>query len=416
MPFFLSRQPVFTAEQHVWGYELLLRADPDEACQTEPDRDTAALELTGDLLAAWRQIVDANKTTCIAFSGKTLLDRTPYALPPQQTMILVDPDQLQHQEIVDALQEFRREGFQIGLDVREPDSLASVPLDVVDSVFLHMVETSSKEELEKAVSLAAEAGKKCGAKGVDTREMFATVKDLGVKFFQGFFFQKPENITGRKLTTQEITKLRLLNAIEQDDPDFAKLAEDIQADVSISYRLLNYLNSPFFGFSKKITSIHQAIVLMGWRNLRHWLRVVILTDVAPSSKTVELCYIAVLRAKFLELAAKSMENSREDPDVLFLMGLFSLLNAMLDTPMEQVVEHLPLEEGVKAALCGAKNNYSKWLDMAVCFEKGAWPVLNDLIEQLGLSSLDVSAAYYEGMVWSNGYFVHSSEPCACDHE
>jgi len=230
---------------------------------------------------------------------------------------------------------------------------------------------------------------------------------LGFSWFQGFFFQKPEIMPGRKLPSSQITRLKLFQLLEQDDVEIDKLAEVIQADVSISYRLLTLLNSAAFGLPVKIRSIQRAIVMLGMKQLRNWLRVVIFTDMAPKGKTRELSTSSVVRGKFLDNTAKAHGRSAEMGSSLFLLGLFSLLDALLDIPMDQIAENLPLDDDIKAALCGRGGDYADWLNLAKCFENADWTSLDGIIAKHALDPARIAKSYFGALDWANTFFMHN---------
>ena len=201
---------------------------------------------------------------------------------------------------------------------------------------------SSDLKDEADLSFIAAKGKKFDsarmiAKRVESADDLSRAKDAGFALFHGFFFKRPQTETGRKISSSEITRIKLFEIIEKEEPDFDALAQAVEADVAISYRLLNFLNSANFSFATTVTSIRQAIVLAGWKPIRNWLRLIILTDMTPSEKTQELSYLSAHRAKLFETAALG-GGYEDESDKLFMLGLFSLLDAMLDVDMQRSEE------------------------------------------------------------------------------
>jgi EAL and modified HD-GYP domain-containing signal transduction protein len=187
--------------------------------------------------------------------------------------------------------------------------------------------------------------------------------------------------------------------------DFSELAATIQADVSVSYRLLQLINSAAFGY-KDIDSIERAVVLLGWEKLKNWVYLVVLTDIQPKGKSSELPYLSTIRAKFLESAAQAHKVTDPKPQSLFLLGLFSLLDAMLDQPMSEVLEQLPLDAAISEALSGEDNELAPWLELARCFETGDWARLDRLVDSLGLDATATAGAYFEAIGWTKHFFQY----------
>lgn len=271
-----------------------------------------------------------------------------------------------------------------------------------------LIDVLGKTEAELAPLVAA-AKDQVGilvAKRVEDHPTFDLARRLGFDLFQGFFFQKPETITCRKLSSIQVSRLKILKLIEEPEPDLMEIGEVIQADVSLSYRLLGFLNSAFFGFVQKVDSIKQALVLLGWKQLRNWLRLIILTDLTPPEKTSEIPLHSVQRARFLESVAGRHRGTGADPGRLFLLGLFSLLDALLDAPMHDIVDELPLTPELKAALCGEPNAQADWLALAASFERADWGRIEELIARLRLDPVEVACAYAEALEWAESLFRH----------
>ena len=215
----------------------------------------------------------------------------------------------------------------------------------------------------------------------------------------------------RKLTSHQMSRFQLLRLIESEDPDVDALAEAISADVSVSFRLLSYLNSAAFGLPQKIQSIKQAIMILGSIKIRNWLRAVLLADMAQGGDMPrELAELSLQRARLLELVTTRYDFWDFNPGTLFLLGLFSLLDAILGLPMRQVAEHLPLDEKLKSALRhDAQNEYQPLLDLAECIEDADWPRLADLTRKLGLELDAVKVCASEAMAYSSGFFATQTD-------
>jgi EAL and modified HD-GYP domain-containing signal transduction protein len=239
------------------------------------------------------------------------------------------------------------------------------------------------------------------ANQVHDQTEFDVSRKAGFSFFQGSFFKQPENMPVKKVLPGTISKFKLMQAIEQQDPDFSKLAAIIQADVAVSYRLLSYLNSASFGFRQKIDSIRDAVTLLGWQNLKNWLRVVLLAEVSENPHASELIFLSAQRGKFLEQIGLDHDFWGFEPDSLFLLGMFSLLDALLNRPMKEIVKHLPLADSLKGGLCMETNNeYVPFLQLAQYFEEADFDKSDALTRKLGLDSIKVKPAYGGAVDWA----------------
>ena len=402
-PTFLARQPIFDAKQRVWGHELLFRDSRDATRAEFQDMDKATMDVAASLFASPALLFDQDKKTCINFGHKSLLEQVPYALPYGQTVIEVAETDLGPGDLGHVIRDLKHAGYLIAVDDYENRAASRDQIGLADLIIIDVL-GRDRDSSEALIQAAHAHDVLLLAKKLESQQDFQLAHELGFHLFQGFFFREPELVTGRKLTSHEISRFRLFKEIEKEDPDIDHLVETIQADVSISYRLLAYLNTPFFGFSQKIASIKQAVMLLGWKQLRNWLRVVILTDLTPRARTTALYSLALQRAKFFEIIASVHAHRAVNADNLFLLGLFSLLEPMLNIRMEEIVGHLPLQEELKKALCQEKTSYTPWLDLVRALETGSWEDMDPLVAQLQLNAWAIANAYGEATIWAKSFF------------
>ncbi|TIH13257.1 HDOD domain-containing protein [Marinifilum sp. JC120] len=399
---FFARQPILMPDQSVWGYELLFRNSGEATTAVISDSYKATLRVAANLCASPGENLPDNVKLVVNFSHKAIMDKVPYSLPAGKTVVQIPETTPPTPNLIKALKELSKDGFYIAIDDFEARPQGEFLIAYADAIIVDFLSTDEKK-LERICDMCREYDTKLIAKRVENTDQFNMAQKLGFNFFQGFYFKRPENIKGRKLRSGEIVKLKLLKLIEDPSPDFEALAEALQNDVSISFRLLTLLNSPTFGFTQKITSIKQALVLAGWKMLKNWLRVILLTDLTPKEKSRELPQLATQRAKFLQLLAQNSKKGLP-ADSMFLLGLFSLLGAMFDLPMKELTSYLPLEEEITQALCGDENLYSRYLDITTFFESGDWENLDFLLDEMELDPVMVSKSYYDSTRWANGFF------------
>jgi len=394
---FFARQPIFDAQNELWGYGLFFREglESTAACFADQDRATrqvlaAALEFLGGEAAR----------LCVQFTARAIQEELPLALPANRVVVDVSESVCADPEVLARLGRLKGEGYHLSVsdfsaqrECRELYALADL---------LWMDGLGAPERLLQLSGAAREFPALPAIKRVEDPARLALARELGFRLFQGYHFQQPQTVGVRKLSSNQLSRLKILQVLEQADPDIPALTETIRADVALSYRLLGFLNSAYFGFPDKVESVKQGLTLLGWNHLRTWLRLVVLTDLTPPEKTSELPRHATLRGRFLEAAARTRPG--QSPETLFLMGQFSLLPAMLDVPMEQIVGQLPLAEGVRQALLGADNVFGQWLALARGFERGDWAVVDAALEGLGLDPVAVATAYAQAVEWTDDLF------------
>jgi EAL and modified HD-GYP domain-containing signal transduction protein len=396
----IARQPVFDEKRRLWGYALLCVGGGHTSFAGLPEDDGVAVSVAGSAYIGLQQVIDRNKKVIVNFNEKTILDNLPYAWPAYLTVVQVAEKTFLRPSVPDVLGQLSSDGYLIAVSNFSGDAVFD-PLYRMADVIGMDVRNRPKEALAPDVATARAYDATLLAMQIQEPSGFDICRELGFKLFHGPFFKLPDTITVRKLASNEAARLKLLNVIEQEEVDFEQLAETIQADPAISFRLLSYLNSAAFGLRRKIKSIHQAITLLGWRKMKNWLRVVLLTDISQGREASELVVLAAQRGKFIEQVATEHAFWGFDPETLHLLGIFSLLDAMLGIPMTEIVTYLPLDDKLKAALCKEPNNeYLPLLELAQSFEEGRWNDSEKMIRQLNLQPDKVRAAFLTAVDWS----------------
>lgn len=403
----LARNPILTSAKSVWGYEIQTSAEHVESAPATGRGSAGVAVIAGDYVGL-RSILARNKKMLLAYSREQIADMIPRALPPQASAVLVGVADQCTGELLPALERLVAEKHTIALEWEHsvtPES-ALLPLATVCVV-------DSAQITPETVSVFARLQKLIIVRNVATREGFDTLRSLGFTLFQGRYFKSAEIITGKKISTHHNSRLRILSLIEGEAPDLVQLAQTIHADVSLGYRLLTYLNSPAFGFVRKIDSIRQAMVLFGWNNLRNWLRAVVLADMTQGEQETELLYVSLVRGKFLELIVTRFDYWNFSPDEMFLLGTFSLLDTILGLPMAEVLSYLPLTESQKNALTGnSACEYSPLLQLMHAVEEGPAANLDAVLRNLSLDHDTTLELARDARVWVASMLEGSSPDAA----
>lgn len=395
---YVGRQPVFDIRQNVWGYELLYRSGRDAAQADVADYDKATLDVVA---STFIKNGDEHKRLLINFSENSLLQGLPYAMPPDTTVVQFRYSG--HPDLPAVLRKLKSDGYTIAFDDFSPEPGTEELIPLTNMLIIDALDRD-EDELKAVLDAVPSYTGLLVAKRLETEEKYNIAKSLGFHLFQGFYFQRPVTVSSRKLSIGEQSRFRLLSVVEKAVTDFDELVQAVQTDAGISYRLLVYLNSPSFGFSRKISSIKQAIVLLGWKQVKHWLRLIILTDLMPNMRNTELPQLASLRARFLQLLALRYPHSGKDPELFFLLGLFSLLDVMLAMTFEDLVKQLPIDEAVTSCLVEGGGDLAPWLKIAKSFERAEWSAIDEQVEALGLDPVGVADAYYDAMLWTREFF------------
>ena len=405
---FVARQPVLDASLNTWGYFHYYRRCQDHTYSEFSDPLQATLSVIQCLPACMDTCAMPHKAL-IHLPRPALLSGVPMALGPGCVLPVLAHDDPAETEYLDALHRLRANGYDLALDLSGPFDPANPLLDLAQVAIL---DTRNPVGGAKGLEATAKALRGRGltllAKRVENHETERLARSLGFTLFAGHFFREPKTLTHRKISAAETTRLSILDLLSRSDPPMDQLVSVIESDASVSYRVLAMLNSAHFGLMKKVSSVRQAILLAGWTQLCAWLRVMVMADITPSTKARELLHLAAQRGKFFELLAMASDR-RDEAESLFLLGLFSLLPAMLDMPMESILAKLALDDSLRAGLCGQAGPYAPWLLMAQAIEDTRWDDMARHAVELSLPTGSVADAYNESFQWADKLL--SALPC-----
>ncbi len=396
-PIFVARQPIFDRVQSIWGYELLFRSQAAQRVAEVQSQDTATARVIADGVSLAR--VDKGLRVLVNFPRDLLLEGAPRALPKECCVVEVLEHVLPEPPVLAVLQELREAGYMLALDDYAGQPELEPFLDLVHLVKVEFQGLTPTNALRITSALQARPVELLAEKIEDERG-YQLAWVLGYRFFQGYWFRKPETLSGRKISVGAMAKFRLLRELSKTDYEVATLGKIIATDSSLSYRLLKYVNSVSFSLRAKITSLKQAVAFLGSQTLKQWLMAVVIADVAPSPRAQELAYYCVLRGRFLELCAHSSRKTPRDPDTMFLVGLFSQLDLLLGQEMSELLAEMPLDDGVKEALQGGENEIRQWLSLCEAAEQGEWDLMERLVAQLGLDGPRTARLHARSTAWA----------------
>ena len=400
---FFTKQPILDAKRSIWGYELLGGEQKEGIYEIFPQRESAASMFSSAYLGL-QEAMQRGKKIMVGFDDAGIMSGIPHALPPSYGVVRVLPGESRASGFDAALLELRGQGYQIVLEIMPGMPLSAAFCSGADILAFDL---SPGKADQAALSRMQTCHAVMMARGVKSVEQFQAARDMGFTLFQGPFFKEPEYVRDRKLASNVVSRLNLLRLMEAEDPDVKALGEAIRTDVSISFRLLSYLNSPWFGLRQNIQSIDQAIRMLGWVKLKSWLHAVLIVDMAGKDEVPqELAALSLQRAKFFELLTTHCDYWGFNTGTMFLMGLFSLMDAILGMPMTSLVDLLPLDVKLKSALTGDPNNeYRPLFRLLECLEDADWPALEVQTQKLFIDIGQVKDTFAHARDWGTGFFA-----------
>lgn len=370
MDVYVARQPVFTTKKGIFGYELLFRLGLENAFP-DIDGDIATSNVLSNTFFSFglKEIL-SGKPGLVNFTRDLILQKAPLLFPREHIIIEVLENIEPETDVINALKLFRKKGFNIALDdfvyhekfkpmmdlcaIIKFDLIAT-PLDTLESII---------EDVRNNYEITLLAEK------VETYQEFEQAKEMGFRLFQGYFFSKPEVLSKKDLSANDMIKLQLINETARSEIDLSRIADLIKKDVSTSFKLLKFINSAYFKRSVPISTIKDAVTFLGEDELKRFINVVVIAGLGEG-KPNELIRSSVIRASMCEQCGALLKSDFSTEE-LFTLGLFSIMDAMLDMRMTDILAGIQLSDKIKNALLGKDKGFNKILNAVTCVEKGDW--------------------------------------------
>ena len=366
---FVARQPIFDRTQHVQAYELLFRSGlKDRSAEVEDGNEATARVLVESFLTIGLSRLTGGKRAFINFTRESLLSEAPLLFPKEEVVVEVLEDVNPDRDLVEACRELKTQGYTLALDDFVFDESYWDLIQLADIIKVDFLATDQ----EKRRELKSQVGNGINwlAEKVETQEEFKEAVDQGYSYFQGYFFSRPQVMAGKRVAAFKVTYLKALQAVRRSQMDFQEVEQIIRTDLSLSYKLLRYINTAAFALVKPIESIGHAISLLGQQRLKKLISLIVMSGLAED-RPEELLIQSLVRASVFETLAPQVQMKDRGFD-LFLMGMFSMIDAALGVPLEDALTQLPLPEDVKAALLGEPNRFRDLLEIVGAYEKGDW--------------------------------------------
>lgn len=364
---FLARQPVFNIHNEVCGYELLFRSNAGSSANVTDGNQATTSVFLNSFLEIGLDRITGGKTAFINLSQKYIVGDIDIPIPSDNVVLEILEDIRVDSALVNGVKTLSQRGYKIALDdfVLTDTNAKLVPYaSIVKVDILAMDEKQLIEQVGKLSRFPV----KLLAEKVETHAQHQLCRELGFDYFQGYFFAQPAIVSSRQLPANRLAMLELMSKIQSPECDLAQLETIIRQDLGLSLKLLKLINSSFYGLSRKVESIQHAVKLLGLDTLRKWLTVMSLA--LATDKSPELITLALLRAKMCEQLAGLYDCNRESA---FTVGLFSMLDAIADQPLDELLPRLPLSDNISSALLYRTGNLGRLLGDVDCYEKGIPP-------------------------------------------
>ncbi|MBU3111514.1 EAL and HDOD domain-containing protein [Clostridium lacusfryxellense] len=399
MDVFLARQPILNKYNKLFGYELLFRDSEKNSFQGE-DGDKATIDvIKNSFINIGIDKVTGGKKAFINFTKNILQSDIFMVLSPETVVIEILEDVDPTEEIVDLCKKLKKLGYLIALDDFVYSSKYKNLLEITDIIKVDFKITTGydRREVIEHVNLPHI---KFIAEKVETLEEFNEAVSYGYSYFQGYYFSRPLIVTGKRISENKIIYMKLLQEINSGSFNIEIIEDLIKRDVSLSFKLLKLINSANYVFRSEIKSIRQALSLLGEKEIKMWLYLIVFKTLGED-KPENIIIESLTRAKFAELIAQKVIGGPVSFNA-YLIGMLSMVDRLMDIPLDEILHQLLLPIEVKDALNGVKNNsYTKLLHLIVKYEEGQWDEVSKISKQLNLDEKFLPNAYCEAILYAN---------------
>ena len=370
---FVGRQPILGPNLKTIGYEVLYRnCEVDQAHFTDDSVATATVLLNTYLDIGLEHVV-GSQLAFLNIPQSFLLESFCEALPKNRVVLEILETVEPTPRVIEALTHLSKQGYTLALDDFVFHPRYHQFLELADIVKIEVL-GKTEEQLTEEIRRLRDYRVRLLAEKVESQEMFTLCKTLGFFYFQGYFFYRPDIIKGREIPANRIALLDLLGKIQDPNIPFRRLVEHIRNDLSLSYKVLRYVNSAYVGLPRRVDSIDHAACMVGIDRIKTWATLIIMAS--GKEQPIEILIMALVRAKMCECLGKKIGTPT--PEKYFTMGLLSVLEALYEARMETILEKLPLPLDIIEALLKGSGQLGTVLTAVKAYEQGEWMALKSL--------------------------------------
>lgn len=401
---FIGRQPILNRYEEIVAYELLYRSNNVNKFQ-EMDSDKATIDvLINSFLTMGIKQVANGRPTFINFTENLIMKAELDFLDPTKVVIELLEDIPITPMLIERLSELKQKGFKFALDDFVMDEAVIIYDELFEQVdYIKIDFLLSNEQQRNEVEMKVKSKFphiKLLAEKVETRADFEQAKQAGYALFQGYFFEQPQIIKANDIPANLLQYFQIISLLREDEASIDLIAENIEREISLTYRLLKLINNSPKRTKSKIRSIKQAILLLGLDDLRKWIYLLAMRESERQQNGDvfnELMYASLFRAKLCEKCARL--NQKDNYAEYFLVGLFSLIDSLLKSPMNTVLVQLPLSENILETISGATTEMTPFLEFSIAVQKLNWEQIVPLSEKLNIPIEQVLTMYEDVRGW-----------------
>jgi EAL and modified HD-GYP domain-containing signal transduction protein len=393
MEVFVARLPIFDKSKKVCAYELVFR-EGFEAYYRALGADHSEVDL--EAIVSFEELTDGLRGL-VPFTRELLLSDFSTLLSPQTVMIGIPPDIGPDKEVVATCKRLKEAGFTISMDHRNLTLWKALVLELVDLFRIDFL-AGTHEQRQQLCTQLDDCGIRTVAQHVDSLEVFDRAVEMGFTYFQGEFIEKPIINVDREIPANQLNQMRVLHEINRPELSYDEIAEVIKRDVSMTYQLLQLINSVAFGLRYEVSSIRHALVLLGPAEIRKWGAMLAVRGLA-TEKPSEILARSLTRGRACEQVASAVGMVKDAPE-LFLVGMLSLIDVLTEKPMEMALDMLPLSQAIRTTLLGGASPYRLLYETVLAYETGDWSTFSLHAAELQLDEAAMPELFRSSQKWA----------------
>ncbi|NLZ35459.1 MAG: HDOD domain-containing protein [Clostridiales bacterium] len=396
MDIFIARQGIYDCEEKVVAYELLYRNSTINSFNSEIEDELATYQVIENINSFGIDNLTNNKIGFVNFPEKLINKNIATLLPKDKVVIEILENVNPTEEVIKNLNNLKKQGYSLALDDVENEEDIKKFVNLVDFVKVDFL-LSTKEARIKIAELCKKHNIKMLAEKIENLEALNEAKELGFRYFQGYYYSKPSIFLGKDIKIKNSSIFLILAELIKEDSNFEKIENMIKRDVALTYKFFKFINSSYFNFIEKISSIKEAIMLIGKEELMKWLSVLSVIELSSNGND-EHTSNTVIRAKFCERIAELIEYEKKED--AFLVGLFSNLHLMMDKDLKNLLKDLPINNNIKEALLGEESILRNILNLVLAYEKVEEDKIKKLCNIIGVDEGKLWDLYFYSLDWS----------------
>ncbi len=396
----VASQPIFNVKKEIFGYELLYRAGKDSLAYDAADGSDATKNL---LVTAFSDIgieaITGGRKAFVNFTEELVLDEAPLMLSNEILIVELLEDIHPTEPVLAACKKLKTRGYLIALDDFTYKEESEPLIDLADIIKIDFAKCGVDEVKDCVSKINNNRRKILLAEKIETYEELELARSLGFNLFQGFFFCKPIISNAKCTDPMQISKLQLIKYVADPEVSFFDLANVIKRDLVLSYRLLKIVNSAYYGLKYTVTGILHALLILGLNEIKKWISLIVLNQI-KSAKPSELIRAALVRGIFMEKVA-ILQKKRRNRDEYFLVGMFSLAEAIMDTPIEAILQETHLSDDIVRPLVTNEGEMADLLRVISHIERAEWDAAEEAAAGIGFDMAKANQLYIEAMIDAN---------------